>query len=99
MAPNADDYLPGRNPRYQGYEKSEDGGDRLRLGAWLGLIGYAAVIVVLGWLGVIDWLDHHVDLPELPVPNFVQRLLDDDDDKPATTAPRTPRPGCVTSIL
>ena len=38
---------------------------------------------------MIDWLDDQVDLPALPVPDFVQRLLDEEDDRPATTATRT----------
>lgn len=35
---------------------------------------------------MLDWLDDHVDLPDIPVPDFVQRLLDDDAYRPATTA-------------
>jgi hypothetical protein len=88
MAPNVDDLLPGRNIRSQSSGESNDR-RRLRLGAWLGLMGLAAVVIVLGWLGVIGWLDDHVDLPALPVPDFVQRLLDDDDYVPTTTATRT----------
>ena len=55
----------------------------------VGLIGSAAVVIMLGWLGVIDWMDDQVDLPALPVPDCVQRLLDEEDDRPATTATRT----------